>query len=70
MILVCGHWHTSQFYNDLLYKDEPDKQLNIHTQNPIFQSEKYPGLIGLDACTVLTRKVNVLVINEEDLIFD
>ena len=68
-ILVCGHWHTSLFYNNLLYKDEPEKQLDIYTQNPIFKSDKYPGLIGLDTCTVLTKKVNVLVINEEDLKF-
>ncbi len=68
-ILVCGHWHTSAFYNDLLYKDDPDNQLDIHTQNPIFKSNKYPGLIGLDACTVLTKKVNVFVINEDELKF-
>ena len=66
-ILVCGHWHTSDFYNELLYQYEPSKQLDIYKNNPIFKSEKYPGLIGIDACTYLTKKVNVLVINEDEL---
>lgn len=66
-ILVCGHWHTSDFYNELLYQYEPSKQLDIHKENPIFKNEKYPGLIGIDACTYLTKKINVLVINEDEL---
>ena len=66
-ILVCGHWHTSDFYNELLYQYKPSKQLDIHNENPIFKNEKYPGLIGIDACTYLTKKVNVLVINEDEL---
>lgn len=60
--LVCGHWHTSLFYNDLLYKNNPEKQLDIRKDNPIFKSDLYPGLIGLDTCTALTKKVNILVI--------
>lgn len=66
-ILVCGHWHTSDFYNKLLYKDEPDKELNIRKDNPIFMSDKFPGLIAIDTCTVLTKKVNVLVIKEKEI---
>ena len=66
-ILVCGHWHTSDFYNELLYKDNPEKQLDIRTNNPIFKSDKYPNLIGIDGCTALTHKVNVLVIEETEL---
>ena len=61
-ILVCGHWHTSDFYNNLLYENEPEKILDIKKSNPIFVSDKYPGLIGIDACTALTKKVNVLVL--------
>ncbi len=66
-ILVCGHWHTSDFYNHLLYKNEPSKKMNIRTENPIFKSDLYPNLIALDACTVLTKKVNVLILKETDL---
>ena len=62
--LVCGHWHTSTFYNELIYKDEKEKQLDIKKDNSIFKSELYPGLIGLDTCTALTKKVNILVIKK------
>ncbi len=69
-VLVCGHWHTSDFYNNLLYLHEKEKRLDIHKSNPIFQSDLCPGLIGLDACTVLTHTVNVLVLNEKELGFE
>ena len=65
--LVCGHWHTSDFYNQLDYADMPEKQLDIRISNPIYRSEKYKGLIGLDACTALTKTVNVLVLKESEL---
>ena len=65
--LVCGHWHTSDFYNHLLYSHEREKQLDIRKSNPIFKSEHCPGIIGLDACTVYTNKINVLVIKEDEL---
>lgn len=65
-VLVCGHWHTSDIYNNLLYRYEKEKRLP-RDYNPIFKSDFCPGLIGLDACTVLTNVVNVLVINEDEL---
>ena len=65
--LVCGHWHTSDFYNHLDYLYEPDKRLDIRLSNPIYRSSAFPGLIGLDACTVLTKKVNILVLKEGEL---
>lgn len=58
--LVCGHWHTNDFWNTLEGKEYDD------FTNPIFQSDKY-NLIGLDTCTALTHKVNVLVLNEDEL---
>lgn len=64
--LVVGHWHTSDFYNNLDYKGMPEMRLPQRI-NPIYRSEKYPGLIGLDACTVLSHRVNVLVIREDEL---
>lgn len=66
-ILVCGHWHTADFWNNLVYKNEKDKQLSPSTDNPIFKTEKVPNLIGLDACTVLTHDVNILVLDEENM---
>ena len=64
--LVCGHWHTSDFFNRLLYSDQPDKHLDTRKSNPIFISDEFPGLIGIDACTALTRKVNIFVIKENE----
>ncbi len=65
--IVCGHWHTSDFFNNLLFKNQKSKHLDPRISNPIFKSDKFPGLIGLDACTALTKVVNVLVLKEEDL---
>jgi hypothetical protein len=39
--------------------------MNLDT-NPIYKSNKY-DIIGLDACTVLSHKVNILVLNEDEL---
>ena len=58
--IMCGHWHTSDFFNHLT------KQRKGKSECPIFKSKKYK-LIGLDACTAASNKVNVLVIEEEDL---
>lgn len=58
--IVCGHWKTSDFFNNLT------KQKKDEFDCPIFKSKKYK-LIGLDACTVMSDKVNVLVLNEDEL---
>ena len=58
-IIVCGHWHTSDFFNHLT------KQHKTIYECPIFKSNKYK-LIGLDACTAGSHKVNVLKLNVED----
>ena len=58
--IVCGHWHTSDFYNHLT------KQKKDVYNCPIFKSKKYK-LIGLDACTAGSHKVNVLVLNEDEM---
>ena len=61
--IVCGHWHTADFFNNL--KNLKIKY-DLHENNPIFISKKYK-LIGLDACTAATNKINVLVLNEDEL---
>ena len=58
--IVCGHWHTSDFFNNLT-KQHKDKY-----DCPLFKSKRYK-LIGLDACTAASGKVNVLVLNEDEL---
>ena len=61
--IVCGHWHTADFFNNL--KNLKIKY-NLDKSNPIFISKKHK-LIGLDACTAATNKINVLVLNEDEL---
>lgn len=65
-ILVCGHWHASDFWNNLEYKDDIGKRINTYGDNPMFVSENYPHIIALDACTVVSHRVNVLVIDDAD----
>ena len=60
--LVVGHWHTSDFWNNL--SNCKPKKWN---DNPIFKSDKY-GLIALDACTVGSHYVNVLVLDENEML--
>ena len=64
-VLVCGHWHTSDFYNVLEYGGR--KKIDIRIENPIYKSDKHPGIIALDACTALTGKVNILIIDESEI---
>lgn len=59
--IVCGHWHTSDFFNNLKNKNST-KKYNIHN-NPIFKSKRYK-LIGLDACTAVTALINVFIFEE------
>lgn len=62
--IVCGHWHTSDFFNNLTNLTRKNKK-DVY-DCPIFMSEKYK-LIGLDACTAGSKRVNCLVLNEEEL---
>jgi hypothetical protein len=68
--LVCGHWHTADFYEHLVLPgDEPikgEKWEYIKNNCPIFYNPAYK-IIGLDANTPVTHKVNIFVIEEKDL---
>lgn len=70
--LVCGHWHSfgfREYFGGFKYKNDKDIDFSI------FYS-KY--LIALDTCSVLSKKVNVMVIdngkcyneNNEELVED
>lgn len=50
--LVCGHWHASDFH---LHYNE------IENDDSMYIGDR---LIALDACTTLSKKINVLVISE------
>lgn len=62
-MIVCGHWHTADFFNNL---KNLKVKYDVHENNPLFISKEYK-LIGLDACTARTKKINILVLNEEEL---
>lgn len=53
-IIVCGHWHTSDFRTALDKQGQSD-------DNSLYKGDH---IIGLDACTVLTGYCNVLVIDK------
>lgn len=56
-VLVCGHWHASDFYNKL-DNDSRETEYTCHT---------YFGrdIIAIDACTVCSGRVNVFKFMEE-----
>ena len=57
--IVCGHWHTSDFFNHLGGKHKKHGVYDC----PIFKSKKYK-VIAIDACTVGSNKTNILVVEE------
>ena len=56
-ILVCGHWHANDFYLHLGGK--------IHEKFECYDIYRGENIIALDGCTARTRKVNVMIINED-----
>ena len=42
-IVVCGHWHTSDFWNHL-----DGLSMDSYIENPIYKSDFLPSIIGLD----------------------
>jgi serine/threonine protein phosphatase 1 len=54
--IVCGHWHTG--YGHYVYHNIGTGE---HDCCDIYRDE---GIIALDACTALSQKVNVLVLND------
>lgn len=54
--LICGHWHSSDFFKNL--------SGDINLDNDIYIDESR-HIIALDSCTPLTHKVNVLVLDED-----
>ena len=56
--LVFGHWHTSKEWSKVLNTPE-------HGEGAIYDIFETDEYIGLDACTVLSNKVNVLVVEDD-----
>ena len=54
--LICGHWHCS-------YGNSKFHHIGSEFgKDACFEPFKDKGIIALDACTVLTKKVNVIVL--------
>lgn len=63
--IVCGHWHCSYGHaiasvGRLVEFDKGDKKADF---SPYYGK----GIIAIDACTVLTKKVNCIVIEDNEL---
>ncbi len=61
--LVCGHWHSfgfREYFGGFRYENEKDIDFSIYYS-------KY--LIALDTCSILSKKVNVMVI-ENNVCYD
>ena len=54
--IICGHWHCS--YGNSKYHGIGSE----FGKDACFEPFKDKGIIALDACTVLTKKVNVIVL--------
>lgn len=60
-IIICGHWHASDFHEYLGLEPNGGDNYNIYFGE---------NVIALDACTAYTGFCNVLVIDEEFNCFD
>lgn len=65
--VVCGHWHTSYAHskfhgNGREYPRDKENWREDTCFDPFYDK----GIIGLDACTALTRQVNVVVLDDLD----
>ena len=59
--IVCGHWHAS--YGHAVVQGKCPE----HGDKAIYDTYFGNGVIGLDACTAITRKVNCIVIEDDPL---
>lgn len=62
--VVCGHWHTAYAHSRYHHEGKDVSECNGDYTQCCFDIFRDKGIIGLDACTVLSQRVNVLVIEE------
>lgn len=58
--IVCGHWHCS--FGHAHY----EKKGGEFDNNPDFSPYYGEGIIALDACTAFSKKVNCIVIDDDE----
>lgn len=63
--VVCGHWHTAYAHATFHNKGVDVRKANGNYNECCFDAFEDKGIIGLDACTVISHKCNVLVIEED-----
>ena len=65
--IVCGHWHCSWGWWHIKGEREefPDKRID-GWQNS-FEPFIADGIMAIDGCTAYSGKVNIIVLNEEDM---
>lgn len=63
--IVFGHWHTSWIRSKLEERSEQNKSDN-EADFSIYKNDDVK-IIGLDACTAYSHKVNVLVLTEDEI---
>lgn len=64
--LVFGHWHCSAGHKLNSYKYKLNSDFNTPTWWTPYQNKRQ-GIIGLDRCTAYTKKVNIVVLEDNFL---
>lgn len=59
--VVCGHWHASYGHARL------EKKCSEFGPDADFSPYYGPGVIAIDACTAYSKKINILIIEDEEL---
>ena len=59
--IICGHWHCS--FGNSKYHGKGSE----FGEDACFEPFRDLGIIALDACTTLTKKVNVVIIEGENI---
>lgn len=63
--IVCGHWHTAYGHATFHNKGVDVRNAHGNYDECCFEAFEDKDIIGLDACTVISHKCNVLVIEED-----
>lgn len=64
--VVCGHWHTSYAHRKYHHNgyEFPSESKMVSMSECCFEPFIDKGIVGLDSCTALTKKVNVFCFEE------
>ena len=62
--IVCGHWHCG--WGNAVYHKENIDDMSLDDQEYFLSDHPFidDGILALDACTVLNKKVNVVILED------